>query len=167
MISTRTPHAGSDLLQYTFTSSKMKFQPALPMRGSDVVHIRSYAVEEISTRTPHAGSDFAGEAPYMPNTISTRTPHAGSDMYDNRQMHVDKAFQPALPMRGVTAQRRARHRDIHISTRTPHAGSDHAGESGGAWWLISTRTPHAGSDRPACFRRRARFHFNPHSPCGE
>lgn len=25
------------------------------------------------------------------------------DMYDNRQMHVDKAFQPALPMRGVTA----------------------------------------------------------------
>ena len=125
MISTRTPHAGSDLLQYTFTSSKMKFQPALPMRGSDVVHIRSYAVEEISTRTPHAGSD----------------------LYDNRQMHVDKAFQPALPMRGVTRMtgacpisvprfqpalpmrgvtllRLPRRRGRQISTRTPHAGSD-------------------------------------------
>ena len=60
----------------------------------------------------------------MPNTISTRTPHAGSDMYDNRQMHVDKAFQPALPMRGVTRACARGCIAMRISTRTPHAGSD-------------------------------------------
>ncbi len=45
-------------------------------------------------------------------------------MYDNRQMHVDKAFQPALPMRGVTRACARGCIAMRISTRTPHAGSD-------------------------------------------
>ena len=55
-------------------------------------------------------------------------------------------FQPALPMRGVTAGDDGRCVTGHISTRTPHAGSD------------------------AYERMRLanlRYDFNPHSPCGE
>ena len=76
-------------------------------------------------------------------------------------------FQPALPMRGVTALLALRAVGYRISTRTPHAGSDLARVLRRERILISTRTPHAGSDvaRPAFLR----FHvdFNPHSPCGE
>ena len=57
LISTRTPHAGSD---------EQVFQRDL--------------LVDISTRTPHAGSDTAqllgGDGRLV---ISTRTPHAGSD----------------------------------------------------------------------------------------
>ena len=58
MISTRTPHAGSDM----------------------GIHIDETHIYRISTRTPHAGSDMGihidGTHIYR---ISTRTPHAGSD----------------------------------------------------------------------------------------
>ena len=33
VISTRTPHAGSDAEMYSFASDYFLFQPALPMRG--------------------------------------------------------------------------------------------------------------------------------------
>ena len=78
-------------------------------------------------------------------------------------------FQPALPMRGVTAGDDGRCVTGHISTRTPHAGSDQASAGVGVELvefqpalpmrgvtnpllrtfcipIISTRTPHAGSD---------------------
>ena len=55
-ISTRTPHAGSDI--------------ELP---------RIFSTGLISTRTPHAGSDFDFLVAYRFGHISTRTPHAGSD----------------------------------------------------------------------------------------
>ena len=55
-------------------------------------------------------------------------------------------FQPALPMRGVTTGRHRRSRSRAISTRTPHAGSDDAIIRGRDGMEISTRTPHAGSD---------------------
>ena len=56
LISTRTPHAGSD-----------GGKPVSGARG------------DISTRTPHAGSDErSADMPRM-ELISTRTPHAGSD----------------------------------------------------------------------------------------
>ena len=54
-------------------------------------------------------------------------------------------FQPALPMRGVTAGDDGRCVTGHISTRTPHAGSDVA-------------LPVVASEVS---------NFNPHSPCGE
>ncbi len=55
-------------------------------------------------------------------------------------------FQPALPMRGVTAGDDGRCVTGHISTRTPHAGSDAALLAHHEEPSISTRTPHAGSD---------------------
>ena len=55
-------------------------------------------------------------------------------------------FQPALPMRGVTAPP-GLHREVQlISTRTPHAGSDGVVQDVDGFEVISTRTPHAGSD---------------------
>ena len=56
LISTRTPHAGSD-------------QGRRP-RATGV---------DISTRTPHAGSDADALRHMLRALISTRTPHAGSD----------------------------------------------------------------------------------------
>ena len=63
------------------------------------------------------------------------------------QEHAESvAFQPALPMRGVTVLENDRFRVTIISTRTPHAGSDFKGAYVHAPSPISTRTPHAGSD---------------------
>ena len=167
LISTRTPHAGSD----------------------DAVNVDSEAIK-ISTRTPHAGSDPRPRACRNRDYISTRTPHAGSDSLLDAPASTLMRFQPALPMRGVTPVFGRKGEDSIISTRTPHAGSDeaHALFPGGG--RISTRTPHAGSDaapaRASCSRlsistrtphagsdsacssdRRPLGYFNPHSPCGE
>ena len=56
-----------------------------------------------------------------------------------------RAFQPALPMRGVTVLLARRFIFRMISTRTPHAGSDHVPRD---LFLVVDD-------------------FNPHSPCGE
>ena len=56
-ISTRTPHA-----------------------GSDVARVDEALDGCISTRTPHAGSDNRVERDILVMQISTRTPHAGSDI---------------------------------------------------------------------------------------
>ncbi len=61
---------------------------------------------------------------YAYSPISTRTPHAGSDLMAYVDALKDAVFQPALPMRGVTAEMRTRNMVLPISTRTPHAGSD-------------------------------------------
>ena len=74
LISTRTPHAGSDL---------------------ETIGLGSYRL--ISTRTPHAGSDqrSGGSAEFEP--ISTRTPHAGSDHVRGDGLHVVPYFNPHSP----------------------------------------------------------------------
>ena len=79
IISTRTPHAGSDGRTIDDVRAVVEFQPALPMRGVTIVTNDGYTGELISTRTPHAGSD-----PMRPI------------------VSVTNSFQPALPMRGVT-----------------------------------------------------------------
>ena len=79
------------------------FQPALPMRGVTPHEVLQPVVVQISTRTPHAGSDGKLYAPYFAQNISTRTPHAGSDPDVPIDVPETFAFQPALPMRGVTA----------------------------------------------------------------
>ena len=147
LISTRTPHAGSDPMRPVVsvtnsfqpalpmrgvtsstnaTSVKRLFQPALPMRGvTRGCGCSRPARRQISTRTPHAGSDAPHSALavlYAP--ISTRTPHAGSDEVCLRHFLSLSSFQPALPMRGVTPQRLPASQICRISTRTPHAGSD-------------------------------------------
>ena len=81
----------------------MQFQPALPMRGV-TRHVRKPGHDgHISTRTPHAGSDRPVADHHERERISTRTPHAGSDRYMFQARITYWEFQPALPMRGVTA----------------------------------------------------------------
>ena len=169
MISTRTPHAGSD-------RSSQRHRPAY----------------WISTRTPHAGSDVPRvRGDVRRRLISTRTPHAGSDNEPMSRSRSWSTFQPALPMRGVTVGHEVSLKGQSISTRTPHAGSDlpvvgqrfhvrfistrtpHAGSDHALHDdelqsdRISTRTPHAGSDMTASMSCPSSFNFNPHSPCGE
>ena len=79
------------------------FQPALPMRGVTAGDDGRCVTGHISTRTPHAGSDTRALNSYANQLISTRTPHAGSDSYLVRVAISQFLFQPALPMRGVTA----------------------------------------------------------------
>ena len=146
LISTRTPHAGSDAKLTRYSRAEDVFQPALPMRGVTLrllaqvargfqfqpalpmrgVTAHAVLIDAplvISTRTPHAGSDFPVLFYILQaEPISTRTPHAGSDLVDRLRVQPGTVFQPALPMRGVTKRR-----DIR-------------------------------SDYPD---------FNPHSPCGE
>ena len=167
LISTRTPHAGSDVDDLSHISEHCQFQPALPMRGVTYHFAAGDSAKQISTRTPHAGSDRTVRRFHLHGTISTRTPHAGSDVWFG----------------GVRLQQR-------ISTRTPHAGSDRYTRIRGWSDTISTRTPHAGSDiahsffaymlsafQPALPMRGVtpllllallgHTDFNPHSPCGE
>ena len=56
-ISTRTPHAGSDFPVAFCARFDFLFQPALPMRGVTRIAIDHHVGIPISTRTPHAGSD--------------------------------------------------------------------------------------------------------------
>ena len=79
------------------------FQPALPMRGVTPHEVLQPVVVQISTRTPHAGSDYHRVHFQMDLRISTRTPHAGSDDTFMGSFFKLSLFQPALPMRGVTA----------------------------------------------------------------
>ena len=73
-ISTRTPHAGSDL-------SQPRPCERLP----------------ISTRTPHAGSDGYQNASVQVRLISTRTPHAGSDTASAPRYCKHSNFNPHSP----------------------------------------------------------------------
>ena len=57
LISTRTPHAGSDTVLAFLYVTFVTFQPALPMRGVTWALTGNYNAQVISTRTPHAGSD--------------------------------------------------------------------------------------------------------------
>ena len=79
------------------------FQPALPMRGVTPHEVLQPVVVQISTRTPHAGSDLRVMDVLRFGEISTRTPHAGSDYSNPLVSRYHIIFQPALPMRGVTA----------------------------------------------------------------
>ena len=99
-ISTRTPHAGSDVL-LAVVGQRFHISTRTPHAGSDHWLFSQPQDGKISTRTPHAGSDFDFLVAYRLGHISTRTPHAGSDRgsRDPGDLRL-------------------------ISTRTPHAGSD-------------------------------------------
>ena len=123
LISTRTPHAGSDYEAARLLGGVL-ISTRTPHAGSDTSLSSHRRYSSISTRTPHAGSDRLQRPRRGPAVISNRTPHAGSDSASSYHAMPICPFQPALPMRGVTfdVDRLASSRDI--STRTPHAGSD-------------------------------------------
>ena len=122
------------------------FQPALPMRGVTVQLASAVAHGFISTRTPHAGSDGEFAVGALDRfIISTRTPHAGSDAAVANVSLCCERFQPALPMRGVTAMVDTLAIALSFQPALPMRG-------------VTRRCP---APRPTP------SHFNPHSPCGE
>ena len=96
-ISTRTPHAGSDVVSSMPVSLDVRFQPALPMRGVTSGEARDDVKDLISTRTPHAGSDLQARDETGLELISTRTPHAGSDRWPARSCSSWPYFNPHSP----------------------------------------------------------------------
>ena len=126
--------------------SVARFQPALPMRGVTVQLASAVAHGFISTRTPHAGSDGEFAVGALDRfIISTRTPHAGSDDCYTPADVYECVFQPALPMRGVTAMVDTLAIALSFQPALPMRG-------------VTRRCP---APRPTP------SHFNPHSPCGE
>ena len=79
VISTRTPHAGSDAA-LTFLWVVSPFQPALPMRG--VTHHGRYrrGRHRFQPALPMRGVTGHRVCMHESVSISTRTPHAGSDI---------------------------------------------------------------------------------------
>ena len=110
VISTRTPHAGSDAA-LTFLWVVSPFQPALPMRG-----------------VTHHGRYRRGRHRFQP-----ALPMRGVTNFGTKKSS-SSIFQPALPMRGVTLRPVRVHQGRHISTRTPHAGADRADRADRAYF---------------------------------
>ena len=144
LISTRTPHAGSDGW-HRVQRDRCGFQPALPMRGVTPPCAPNRTCRRFQPALPMRGvtsiysmlcTSYCSFQPALPMRGVTKC---------NEKQKLSLIFQPALPMRGVTTVCARLKRSLHISTRTPHAGSDQVPAS----------------------RPRPRSHFNPHSPCGE
>ena len=79
------------------------------------------------------------------NIFQPALPMRGVTAHRHGNLHPGR-FQPALPMRGVTSYSIIPPFTVLISTRTPHAGSDGSSSGDPDYRQISTRTPHAGSD---------------------
>ena len=188
VISTRTPHAGSDPGMEWPRDESGEFQPALPMRGVTRRFGHRLAQGRFQPALPMRGvtmSTVEGVRawqfqPALPMRGVTRQRPQGSTgirfqpALPMRGVTIDweakqslTTFQPALPMRGVTSCDWSVPMSGQISTRTPHAGSDL--ETVELFWFasISTRTPHAGSDHALNKIIAVHADFNPHSPCGE
>ena len=79
LISTRTPHAGSDRygkFRYLYVK---EFQPALPMRGVTPPICKTLQSRRFQPALPMRGVTLLVETRVRDDLISTRTPHAGSD----------------------------------------------------------------------------------------
>ncbi len=97
VISTRTPHAGSDGDGGQHPAHH-RISTRTPHAGSDVAPPGLHReVQLISTRTPHAGSDGSGEVRDFRILISTRTPHAGSDRAVSAGSLGEDHFNPHSP----------------------------------------------------------------------
>ena len=80
MISTRTPHAGSDENQRAFEIRRRRFQPALPMRGVTYLDSIINWIDAFQPALPMRGVTVVYLELRVLFLISTRTPHAGSDI---------------------------------------------------------------------------------------
>ena len=100
LISTRTPHAGSDVLAVLY-SARVIFQPALPMRGVTVTLAMVGAVGVFQPALPMRGvtRDRSGDLRAIP--FQPALPMRGVTELREELKELIK-FQPALPMRGVT-----------------------------------------------------------------
>ena len=83
------------------------------------------AVIYVSTHAPLAGSDVRRSAIHPSfDEVSTHAPLAGSDEYSAASYLHTLAFQPTLPLRGVTLPKAVVTVVKAVSTHAPLAGSD-------------------------------------------
>ena len=139
----RSPH-GERRGRGCFSDGKVcRFQPTLPARGATVAPLQRVAHVLISTHAPRTGSDDQGADTYESFAISTHAPRTGSDVLlccvcrsprhfnprsphgerrgDSYDVHEPRRFQPTLPARGATRERRSDAWQLpHFNPRSPH-----------------------------------------------
>ena len=146
-ISTHAPRTGSDGNPVIKHRQIPPFQPTLPARGATMFCQRRQNIGmNFNPRSPHGerhqhhghqpeGHHFNprsphGERPdaqlkrFLRQPISTHAPRTGSDLICLKIVVDENEFQPTLPARGATLQRRVPAVGGDISTHAPRTGSD-------------------------------------------
>ena len=101
IISTHTPHAGSDRSNERLFKFGPDFNPHSPCGERPSLWIANVSTRPFQPTLPMRGATFTSSSFVTSNL-----------------------FQPTLPMRGATANLLGRCPGRQISTHTPHAGSD-------------------------------------------
>ena len=101
----RSPH-GERLLCMTQFNRESEFQPTLPARGATWQGPNRVLTLDISTHAPRTGSDMHAQYLKYVRTISTHAPRTGSDRVFRDEVGAMTIFQPTLPARGATRNRR-------------------------------------------------------------
>ena len=166
VISTRTPHAGSDPGMEWPRDESGEFQPALPMRGVPRRFGHRLAQGRFQPALPMRGVTMSTVEGVRAWQFHPALPLRGVPR-QRPQGSTGIRFQPALPMRGVTRQRPQGSTGIRFQPALPMRGVTGSRSNGRDHQTISTRTPHAGSDPSNLAIPLSQYDFNPHSPCGE
>ena len=167
VISIHTPLAGSDDPANPKAIRNWKFQSTLPLRGATMGGSEGQTGSPISIHTPLAGSDLRRTDVEQHRKISIHTPLAGSDSASTTCWTTNTYFNPHSPC-GERPPPNTRQAECYeFQSTLPLRGATGSISSPPCLAVISIHTPLAGSDRPARGSRLPRWHFNPHSPCGE
>ena len=105
-ISTHAPRTGSDGTHCPTLTGDHEFQPTLPARGATWQGPNRVLTLDISTHAPRTGSDMHAQYLKYVRTISTHAPRTGSDRVFRDEVGAMTIFQPTLPARGATRNRR-------------------------------------------------------------
>ena len=146
-----------------------QFQPTLPLRGATSARTRhSECLTCFNPRSPCGERPGVVGVHVVGGIVSTHAPLAGSDAADLRGP-VGRRVSTHAPLAGSDGHDLPHSSAHHVSTHAPLAGSD---EHNRFHILIKLKfqptLPLRGATRtgPSC-ADRARWRFNPRSPCGE
>ena len=194
-ISTHAPRAGSDNHGSDGIMLVELFQPTLPVRGATLLTLlRILTFRLFQPTLPVRGATIQPpETPILLLYFNPRSPCGERRLFPRKRLGENRhfnprspcgerhdrrggiswafVFQPTLPVRGATYERRCRAATVRISTHAPRAGSDqwdcqkfveqmlfqptlpvrgatqlHRRQNGREH--ISTHAPRAGSDKP-------------------
>ena len=143
-ISTHTPHAGRDMMKYSYLMVVLLFLLTRPMRGA--------------TRYSDLLLDVIGFLLTRPMRGATAAALTFKFRFADFYSHAPCGARPPL-----TADSRLLKL---ISTHTPHAGRDIVRVSRITMIYISTHTPHAGRDGKTPKKSTLGMNFYSHAPCG-
>ena len=186
----RSPH-GERRGRGCFSDGKVcRFQPTLPARGATVAPLQRVAHVLISTHAPRTGSDDQGADTYESFAISTHAPRTGSDVLlccvcrsprhfnprsphgerrgDSYDVHEPRRFQPTLPARGATRERRSDAWQLpHFNPRSPHGERHIVDIEKEIASKFQPTLPARGATRRPPMKPAQSVYFNPRSPHGE